>query len=1025
MLSELAQRLDRMSAEERHYVLNLPRHLSKAQLFKKYTTLLMDHQFVAYKLEKGSPEEIINDYNNVYEVTAGIENGIAKQYQKSFTAIRDAIRLSSGALVHSPSQLKSQMVGRLFNSNDTLIKTFLVNAEKSNKNPWLRPLSPTLNQAGNRLVKSVRTLSKSYVKVAVNCDGTRFVALLSGWSKSVEVWDLTTYSFIRAFKIHDYTVSDVVFMPDGRRVISASWDKTIKIWDVDTGQIYNVFDGHEGYVVSISTSSDGRYLASSATDFTVRVWDLWENRIVRILGRLDESIEKVCVTDKLEYLITASTKGTVTVWNLGGDKVKDLGNHVPDITALVVSEENKKLYVSGGSCDVAVWDLHSLKKCKPLKGHKYKINDLKLISDSQWLISCSVDDTIKLWDVQKSVCLETLHDHSGGIISIDVNQNSNLFISTGYRKSIKFWCLGKLTESRQINGHHGGVRAMLITPDGSKLITGAEDALIHIWNAENGDLIKTIKGHQSEINAFAITETGQYLFCGSDDKVTRVWDLSNAKEQMTFVLGAVYGIKITPDNSTVVFNTGNPYGGRPSFYVWKGEKCRRVGKHRGIVLCMQFTPDSRYMISGANDKTVKMWDIQTGKNKFVFKGHRESVTALAISDDGKELVSADACGEIKIWNLEDGNEICSMRSRRDAIREIVFVKDRKWIITSSDDGRVLMWNMELGLLMAILYSHQEPIADMAISKDKKRIATVAKDGELKLWSLRDNKLEAAFYGDGPFNCCLISNDGTGVFAAEESGKVHLLKLENERCEGDRKLRVWHRYTEWSEAEFCSILKRMLSVLSEKNHVSKKIKIIQEYGYFLTHIQKDDIPFLQEVKEQIILSMGHISDHPRSKELRALALEVCKDFGYRMVLQLLEMCDTEPWQFYSNTIIALGEIAPFYPDVIELLKKASKDPRSEVRKRVVWSIDHYETEETYCIVKGLINDCDQVVSNCAKEVLQRWENEVDPAKKFWRGDAGSRCDQDHKEKNKKKESKSADNQVLRFRQLIYDSHYRKN
>jgi WD40 repeat protein len=68
---------------------------------------------------------------------------------------------------------------------------------------------------------------------------------------------------------------------------------------------------------------------------------------------------------------------------------------------------------------------------------------------------------------------------------------------------------------------------------------------------------------------------------------------------------------------------------------------------------LAFSPDGRVLASGAWDRTVKLWDVKTGKELRTFFGHDEQVSALVFSPDGKTLASA-AENEIRLWDVSGG-----------------------------------------------------------------------------------------------------------------------------------------------------------------------------------------------------------------------------------------------------------------------------------------------------------------------------------------------------------------------------------
>ena len=76
--------------------------------------------------------------------------------------------------------------------------------------------------------------------------------------------------------------------------------------------------------------------------------------------------------------------------------------------------------------------------------------------------------------------------------------------------------------------------------------------------------------------------------------------------------------------------------------------------HTSPVASIAITPDGKHIVSGAWDKTIKLWELNSGKELRSFEGHTRCVNSIAITPDGKHIVSGSADGTIKIWELQSG-----------------------------------------------------------------------------------------------------------------------------------------------------------------------------------------------------------------------------------------------------------------------------------------------------------------------------------------------------------------------------------
>jgi len=83
-----------------------------------------------------------------------------------------------------------------------------------------------------------------------------------------------------------------------------------------------------------------------------------------------------------------------------------------------------------------------------------------------------------------------------------------------------------------------------------------------------------------------------------------------------------------------------------------GEETVTLKGHSGLVYSVSFSPDGKRIVSGSNDRTLKVWDAQTGQETLTLKGHSRSVNCVSFSPDGKRIVSGAALDDtIKIWDI--------------------------------------------------------------------------------------------------------------------------------------------------------------------------------------------------------------------------------------------------------------------------------------------------------------------------------------------------------------------------------------
>ncbi|KAG2738166.1 WD40 repeat-like protein [Suillus brevipes Sb2] len=119
---------------------------------------------------------------------------------------------------------------------------------------------------------------------------------------------------------------------------------------------------------------------------------------------------------------------------------------------------------------------------------------------------------------------------------------------------------------------------------------------------------------------------------------------------------------------------------------------RAFEDHEKTVSAVALFPDKRRMVTGSWDKTLRLWDLETGVVSKKMEGHSKWVSALAVSRDGQIIASGDAGGEIITWHGETGESLTKpIKAHSDQIYSVDFSPDGTVLATGSYDGMMKFW----------------------------------------------------------------------------------------------------------------------------------------------------------------------------------------------------------------------------------------------------------------------------------------------------------------------------------------------
>lgn len=339
-------------------------------------------------------------------------------------------------------------------------------------------------------------------------------------------------------------------------------------------------------------------------------------------------------------------------------------------------------------------------------------------------------------------------------------------------------------EVNRLQNHSGKVNSVCFNTSGDLLLSASFDSSFCLWHIDGAYLQKN-DTHDDWVNYATFSPNNRYIASCSNDNSIKIWNLqgySETKKRYTIEhystcnghQRGINSIEFSSDSKLLVSASGDG-----TIILWNidGSILKRYSGHRGAVNCIKFTADMKYFISGGCDNQIYIWDINESTPIRGINAHSDFINTIDISPDGKYILSGSTDRTIRLWECPTFTLLHQSHPRllheyhhhSKWVSCVVFAQDLNSFYSSSGDKKICVTRIDDGKTIKTIDAHSNDVRSIAKNIKYEILASCSDDFTIKLWDV-STPLEAH---PSPIRDVIFSPNSEIVATCCDSGLIKI------------------------------------------------------------------------------------------------------------------------------------------------------------------------------------------------------------------------------------------------------------
>jgi WD40 repeat protein len=549
---------------------------------------------------------------------------------------------------------------------------------------------------------------------------------------------------------------------DGTTFASVSDDGVLRLWD-SSGRMLRRFPAGTSGQTAVAFSGDGRVVVAGRRDGSLQAWDANTGRDAGHRDGDGTPIAVIAVNADGHSVVFAGSHSAALLWHPGAkaEPTPVLENAGEARAAQFGGPGGKLLALALASRAVILIDADSMKARPPIGGFSTAPTALAFTADNGTLAVGTESGAVQLVGVGDGKIVRTIEAHSQAVTGLRFAIDGVL-ATTAADHGIRIWSAATGQELHRLTTED--CCANLAVVQGGRTLVAASPHRLLRWDVSSGAQLADIVGPPSPATGVSADGAGRFVLTGSADGSTRLFDVASGLPKQHWQLaGTVAAVALSADGKVAAAASER------TVVLWEsetGKETLQVEGHEGAVLSVALSSDGSRLLTGSADRTARIWDTKSGK-QLALATAGGAVSALALTSDGATFATATASG-VRLWSTDHATEGKHLPFDGEPTA-LAFAKDGKRLAVGLVDGSVHLYDTTTGTQVSRFSGQKDRITGVGLTADGKKLIAASKDDTLRMWNVEggadSGKLEKLTLG-----ATGLALSGNDAFAAVCTGE---------------------------------------------------------------------------------------------------------------------------------------------------------------------------------------------------------------------------------------------------------------